>query len=154
MSGQDNVGVEKSASAVEVLDRLKRQEDKSMPGASVLTPKQSLLDASDCQKQNPDLRVRWVSVKNADKALARRMEGYEIIPEAKGGKRLGDDLVLMGISRSKYESRIKEQERLNKARLTQHKSEMTALAESLARQLRDRHGIDIDVDRLLVNEES
>ncbi len=155
MPGQDNVGTQAaSASTADVLARLKRQEEKSVAGANILTPKQQLLDATACQALNPDLRVRWVSLRNADKALSRKVEGYEIIDEKKGGKRLGDDLVLMGIPREKYDAKIRAQERINKERLKQHKSEMLAVAEQMARQLRDRHGIDIPLDRLLVSEES
>lgn len=141
-------------SAIEAIkQKLDRSEARSTPGLAVLAPKQALLDARDVEKANPDLRVRWVSLKNPDKMLARKMEGYDVLPTEKGGKRLGEDLVLMGIPRAKYEARVEAQRKLTAARMKQHKTEMAGLAERLARELRDNHGIDINVDRLLVNEE-
>lgn len=137
-----------------IAKNLQRQEETSTAGANVLTPKQQLLDAREVEKQNPDRRVRWVSLKNPDKMLSRKMEGFEILPEDKGGRRLGDNLVLMSQPRERYEQRVKAQEKLAKQRLNQHRDEMRNLAEGLAKQLRDRHGIDIDVDRLLVNEDA
>lgn len=148
----DPTTADRKAERDQIIKKLSRLEEKTTPGASDLSPKQALFDATDVQKRHPDKRVRWVSLKNPDKVLARKLEGYELMSEADGGRRLGEDSALAAISREKYEARVKRQEALAKARLSQHKTEMAALAEGLAKQLRDRHGIDIDVDRLLVSE--
>jgi len=144
---------DRKAVITEIKKKLDRSEAKSTPGAAILAPKQRLLDARDVERRHPDKRVRWVSLKNPDKMLSREMEGYSILPKEEGGKRLGEDLVLMSIPRERYEARVKAQDKLTMARTKQHKTEMVALAERLARELKDAHGIDINVDRLLVNED-
>lgn len=142
---------ERIAERNKIVKDVKRLEEVSTPGANVLAPKQALLDARDVEAKRPDKRVRWVSLRNPDKMLARKSEGYSIVPESEGGRRLGDDLVLMEIDRKVYDARVARQEKMNKDRLKQHKTEMEGLAERMAKQLRDQ-GIDIDVNRLLVNE--
>lgn len=136
----------------ELAKKLGRQEQTEIPGADLLTPKQRLLDASEVQKQNPDLRVRWVSLKNPEKMQSRQAEGYTVIGSDKGGRRLGDNLVLMGIPKEKHEARIKREAELNRRRMTQHKDEMSAIVEAVARELRDRHGINVNPNRILVQE--
>lgn len=136
----------------ELAKKLQRQEQTSIPGASLLTPKQALLDARDVEKKNPQLRVRWVSLKNPEKLQSRQAEGYTALTAEQGGKRLGDNLVLMGVPREQYEAKVKRQQQLNDQRLRQHKDEMAAVAEAVARELRDKHGISVNPERILVQE--
>src|SRR5512138_58264 len=96
-----------------LIKKLSRQEETTNPGANVLTPKQELLNARDVQEKHPDKRVRWVSLRDAQKVESRKMEGYKIIPSEEGGRRLGDDLVLMEIPREIYEAKVKQIEQLN-----------------------------------------
>lgn len=136
----------------ELAKKLQRQEQTTIPGADTLTPKQSLLDAREAQKKNPDLRVRWVSLRNPEKLQSRQSEGYQALTPEQGGKRLGDNLVLMGIPREKHEARVARQERTNKERLKQHNREMEAIVEAVAKELRDRHGLNVKPERILVQE--
>lgn len=136
----------------ELAKKLGRQEQVSVPGADMLTPKQSLLDAREVQKKNPDLRVRWVSLRNPEKLQARQAEGYQALTPEQGGRRLGDNLVLMGIPRERHEARVARQERANQERLKQHNRDMEAIVEAVARELRDKHGISVKPERILVQE--
>lgn len=136
----------------ELAKKLGRQEQTTTPGAELLTPKQRLLDAREVQSKNPDTRVRWVSLKNPEKMQSRVAEGYEVLPPEKGGRRIGDNLVLMGISKEKHEARVAREQKLNQVRLNQHKDEMARIADAVARELRDRHGINVNPERILVQE--
>ena len=135
-----------------LIKKLTRQEEVTTPGANVLTPKQEMLNASDVQAKHPDKRVRWVSMRDAQKIESRKMEGYKIIPSEEGGRRLGDDLVLMELPREVYEAKVKQTEKLNEQRLRQHRDEMERVVEGVVKQLRDRHGIQVDTKRILVEE--
>lgn len=136
----------------DLVKKLHRQEQTSTPGADVLTPKQMLLDARSVEKANPDKRIRWVSLKNAEKMQSRQAEGYSVVPADRGGKRLGDNYVLMEISREKHEARVNRQNNLNQVRLKQHKDEMGQIVEAVARELRDKHGLSVNPERILVQE--
>ena len=136
----------------EILDRIKRQESRTIPGADVLTPKQRLLDASDVQSKHPQSRVRWVSLRDPMKVQARQADGYEILSTEQGGRRLGDESVLMACPRETYEARVAAQDRLTQDRLNAHKYELERAVEGVARLLRDKHGLDVDLDRLMIRE--
>lgn len=139
-------------SPVEILKDLRRQEEVSTPGAFSMTPKQSLLDASDAQAARPGKRIRWVNLRDPQKITSRKAEGYSIIPSEEGGRRLGDDLVLMEQNREIYDRKVAHIEGMNKQRLSQHKTEMERVVEGVARELRDRHGLDVNLNRLFVKE--
>lgn len=136
-------------SAGEVLERLKRQEAKEVGGAPTRMPKQMMLDASDVAAKHPDKHLRWVSLKDDNKLASRKMEGYVALNEKEGGKTLGNELVLMGLPKQLYEQRVARQNAENERRLSQHTKEWENLAESAARELRDRHGIRVDSRDLL-----
>lgn len=138
-------------SAKEVLDSLKRVEDKEVSGLRQSTPKQRLLDASDVQKKFPQKRVRWVSSTFSEKMESRKMEGYEVVPEKDGGRRVGG-LVLMFCPIEVHKERVRSIERLNAERLQLHTREMQGMAEGEARRLRNQHGIKVDAKDLLINE--
>lgn len=122
------------------------------PGAIPLTPKEILLDAREAIDKNPDKRVRWVNIKDPAKARARVANGYVRIPEAEGGKHLGDELALFAVPKKKYEETIAMQQQLNKDRLSQHNREMERMADEVAKVLRDKHGIRMSGEKLLVRE--
>lgn len=140
------------ATAKEILEKAKRQEEQDLAGADVLTPKQALLDASTVQDKLPDKRLRWVNLRDAQKVESRKAEGYSFVPPESGGRRLGDELALMEIPRERYERKVARQEQMNKERLEQHNREMEAVAESVAKILRDKHGVNINAERILVKE--
>lgn len=129
----------------EELDRLERTTGSS--GAVPLGPKAAML-ASDLPEKNPDKHYRWVNVKNPEKAMGRIAEGFTKVAEGEGGRNLGG-LALFEIPRSKYDERIARQDKLAKDRLNMHKDQAHQMAESLSRELRDKHGIKVDPRRLL-----
>ena len=131
--------------------KLDRVEAKTVPGAPVLAPKEQMLDASDVQAAHPDHRVRWIQTANAEKAQSRLADGYEIIPESEGGRRLGG-LALARTPRENYDRRVAAVDAKNKERLKAHKADINRAVEAVARELRDQHGISIDESRLMVDE--
>lgn len=131
------------------LDRLEKTTGNS--GAVPLTPKAMML-ASDLPEKHPDKHYRWVNVKDGQKAASRIMEGYERVAEGDGGRSLGGSLALFAIPREQYEARLERQQKLTIKQMDAHKSQMYRLAEGISRTLRDRHGLNVPVERLLVSE--
>jgi len=135
------------------MKELQEQENKTVFGAPSRTPKQRMLDTKELQEKDPDHHYRFVNIKDPNKASQRIEEGYTRVPVEEGGRNLGDEFTLMKIPRSKYEWRIKGQERRNMELLTQHEREVEAVADQLLAQLR-RAGIDISKARVFINEGS
>ncbi len=135
----------------EMQKKLAHQEGKEHGGAPSRSPKQHLLDASEVQKAHPDDRVRWIQTGNAERAQTRIADGYTPIPESEGGRKVGG-LSLAKTSRENYERRTAAVKQKNRERLQAHKTEVERAAEAVARELRDQHGIDVDVKRMLVDE--
>lgn len=131
------------------LDQLERTTGPS--GAVPNTPKASLLSIGDLAERNPDKHFRWVNVGNKEKAELRRHGGYDRVPTAEGGKQVGN-LALFAMDRREYERRVAHLRKTNQQRLNAHKAEVEQLAENIARELRDRHGISVDAERILINE--
>lgn len=131
------------------LDRLERTTGSS--GAVPLTPKAQLLDAREVESNHKDKRLRWVNVQNAEKAQLRQAQGYERVPVAEGGRQVGN-LALFALPREEFVRREAAVERQNKDRLSAHKSEVERMAESVARELRDRHGISVSTEKILYSE--
>lgn len=119
---------------------------------SDLMPKGMLLDASTQANADPDHRYRYINVKQADNALRRKAQGYEIVPEGQGGHRLGDEMALAKTPIANYKKRVDDGGKLGKQRLEAHKSEVQQAVLSVVRELRDNHGISVDEKRLFVNE--
>jgi hypothetical protein len=120
-------------------------------GAIPNAPKQSLLDASDVQAKHPNLRLRWLNVNNAEKMAVRQASGYSRLSMEEGGRQVGN-LALFGLPKEEYDRRVKEIERRNKERLSSHRTEVEQMAESVAKSLRDNHGIRVDAERILIKE--
>lgn len=131
------------------LDRTEQLTGNS--GAIPNAPKQMLLDTTEESKleANKDKRLRWVRLGEADKGQQRVLEGYERVPEADGGRRVGN-LTLFRTSMENYERRVADVNRRSKERLKAHESEVEQMAEAVARTLRDKHGIRVDAEHILI----
>ena len=136
----------------EMQDKLKRLEETSgRSGAISRTPKQMMLDARELEQKDPEHHYRFVSSRDPQKVQGRIMEGYAKVPESEGGRDLGG-LILMKIPRRQYESRVANETRITKERLSAHTKEMRTAAESVAKELRDKHGISVPMERIFVSE--
>lgn len=132
--------------------RADRVEATTVPGARVLTPKEQMLDATDVAAKHPDLHLRWVNIRDKNKAETRTREGYRRLSSDEGGRHLGDEMALFGLPREVADRKRAELERLNEERLVAHEREYEATVEGVARALRDRYGVKFNVDRILIKE--
>lgn len=130
----------------EALDALQRHEDLTVPGARSRMPKEMMMDAPEAREKHPDLHLRMVHPQNME---ARKLDGYRRLTSEEGGKELAGHGVLMGIPKAEAERRKKAIEKENADRLVAHKREAEGIAEGLARELRDRHGLNISAERIL-----
>lgn len=142
--------------AGELLKELERREATEEYGAPSRTPKADMLDARALEAKKPDKYLRYVSTRNEDKALQRKAEGFTPVDDGEAREvgvnaRVGTS-VLMEQDRRVHDARIKRQEKENDRRLRQHKGEVEAAIEKVAKEMRDRYGINIPVERLFVNE--
>lgn len=138
----------------EIIKKLKRQEELEVHGAPNNTPKQQILNQSELAAKllSEGKSLRWVNIKDPNKAISRKAEGYVRLPESEGGVTLGDELALFVIPTQLKEQRLARQEKLQQTRLTAYKTEMEQLAESTARTLKDKYGISVDSSRLFSDE--
>jgi len=136
----------------EQLAALNKQEAKTIPGAPLAMPKEMLLELTPEAAADKENHYRFINVKSADNALRRQSQGYEIVPEGEGGKRLGAEMALARTPVANYEARKKSFEKLGKQRLEAHKTEVQAVVQSVVRELRDKHGISVDERRIFVDE--
>lgn len=136
----------------EALAAMKRMEAIQVPGAPNRLPKELMLDASDAIARHPDKHLRWVNIKDPQKAMSRQLEGYTRLTSEEGGRTIGNELALMSIPKEKYEARIDAQRKRNRELLVAHKAEMKKVVGDVARSLRDEHGVQVDEKRLLVDE--
>lgn len=132
----------------EMQSAIKRIEATQGPsGAAPAMTYTALLDPSKAEEQNPGKRVRWVNLKNAARVQGRQAGGYERIPEAEGGRQVGD-LALFRLPEGEYEKRVEALRKLNSERLQAHNREAEQIADEIARQLRDRHGVDVNPETI------
>ena len=131
----------------EKLERLERTTGRS--GAVPNAPKQMLLEAPDAVAQHPDKRLRWGSLSNPDKMEVRKAEGYERLPVSEGGKQVGN-MVLLALPREEYEARVRRILEENERRLTLHNHEVEAVAEQVAKVLRDKYGLRIPAEDIII----
>lgn len=147
----------KAAEARQELDNLSKAlahvEAQSLSGAPELTPKEIMLDLSDLKAKHPDKHFRWVNIKAPGVAERRRLDGYLRLPESEGGRELGGEVAVFVTTERLHEHRVAQIEKLTKDRLSAHRAEVEQAAEAVARELRDKHGLRVDVGRLLVDEE-
>lgn len=135
----------------EILKDLSTLEAKTTYGAPVMAPKQLMMNASDVEAKHPDLKLRWVNIKDPQKAAARMLQGYRRLTAEEGGRQLGDEAALFGIPRRQYDAMVEHNRQLHEARLSAHKTEVQNAAEAVARQLRDQYGVKIDAERIFIN---
>lgn len=145
----DQAKRDKLEDQIKALANQERVEGRA--GAIPRDPKQLMLDASEVQMrpENKDRRIRWINVGNDAKALTRKANGYQILSEKEGGRRVGN-LALAYLPRKEYDRRVAEVKKANQDRLKSHTREMQEMAESVARVLRDKHGIEMDAADILV----
>lgn len=129
------------------LDRRERTSGRS--GAVPRSPKQGLLDASDVEAAHPDKRVRWLNLKNPEKVVVRQAEGYTRLPAEEGGRSLGDEMALFAAPREVHEERVAAQTEENRRRESAHRNEFQRTVEAVARELRDRHGVNVSAEQLM-----
>lgn len=126
-------------------EALAREEAKTgNSGAIPFTPKQSLLAGSAEEAKNPDLKYRWLNIKNDERIQARQLEGYVRVPLAEGGRQVGN-LARFAIPRQEYDRRVAAQQKLNHDRLNAHKTEVEKMAEAVMKDLRDNHGLKVNI---------
>lgn len=140
----------------EIKDRLDREENKRHGGARHMMPKEKMLDLGPIKEKNPDKHYRYVNTSDPAKAQTRVEQGYVAVSEdeakAAGVRHQVGEGRLMAIPREAHEERVEEIKEVGERRLKAHKVEVHAAVEAVARELRDRHGIDIPVERLFVDE--
>jgi len=139
-------------STTEILKELDRLERTTIPGGMPMAPKQMMLDATDVAAKHPDLHLRWVNIRDPQKAGARQFSGYRRLAPDEGGKSLGDELALFACTKERHDAVKEHNRRTHEARLVAHKREMEQAVEAVAREMQDRYGVKIDTSRLMVNE--
>jgi len=138
-------------------ESLKRKEETELPGAASRQPRAQLLDASTIELQQPDFRFHYVNSTDPSKVKLRRRMGYEPVTdkeaeEAGVDARLSDGSVLMKVPRPKFDQRVAQFKQMHEARLKAHKTDVTKIAESLVRELKDKYGVNVPLERLLISE--
>jgi len=128
-------------------EQLKKQNEARFSGAAPMATATMLLDKSEAERLNPEHRVRWVSLKNAQKAIMRQASGYERISAEEGGRQVGD-LALMRLPAEEHARRVERIKMLNRDRLSVHNKEAEQMAEAIAKELRDRHGISVSAEKI------
>lgn len=134
-------------------DALRHIEAQTLSGAAVLTPKDILLDLSDLQVNHPDRHFRWVNIKAPGNADRRRLNGWLRLPESEGGREIGGEVAVFVTTMRMHEHNVAKLKKENKQRLNAHRAEVENAVEAVARELRDKYGLKIDAERILVDEE-
>lgn len=133
---------------LEMKEQLKKAAEAQFTGAAPAATATMLLDKTQAEKLNPEHRVRWVSLRNEQKAQMRVNSGYVRLSAEEGGRQVGN-LVLMKLPREEHERRVAAIKKLNQDRLSVHNREAEAMAEQIAKELRDNHGISVRPETLL-----
>lgn len=134
------------------LKALREKEEREIPGLQIRTPRQRILDAREVQAKHPDKHVRWVNIKDPEKAETRKEEGYKRLTSEEGGRQIGDQAALFAIPKEQADAKKRDIQIENQARLDAHKASMRRAAEEGARALRDKAGLNVSADRLLIDE--
>lgn len=134
------------------LQALRRQEEQEVPGLRIRTPRQRILDAREVQAKHPDLHIRWVNIKDPEKAESRKEDGYRRLTSDEGGRQIGDQAALFAIPKEQAVQRRQDIRDENLARLDAHKAAMRRAAEEGSKQLRDQAGLNVSAERLLIDE--
>lgn len=136
-------------SAKDLLEKMKQIERTTGPsGAIPNATKEELLNLSDLQAKHPDKHLRFVNVANPDKVSRRQRNGYIRLPEADGGRQIGN-LAVFAVPKQQLHKLQADKAQKQAQLLVRFKAESHQEAEATARILRDRHGIDVDPRRLI-----
>lgn len=142
-----------------ILEAIRRIEAKTVSGAPSRSPMEQTLAYSETVQKALDeaganRNVRWVAIGNPVIMESRKHQGYTVLPESEGGRRLGNDLAVATCPKELREDRARHAEKLHRARLEDSgKQILLAELDKTARELRDRHGIKVSPERLLNSEE-
>jgi hypothetical protein len=128
------------------VDALERKTGPS--GAVPNDRKTDMLDFTDVEKRHPDKHIRLVNVSDSTNVGRKQRRQYERLPAEQGGKQVGN-LVLFAQPKAEHERRLAENKRIRESRLSVYKDKQQQLAEGMARELRDKHGLHIDPERLI-----
>lgn len=136
------------------LDRAERTTGRS--GAVPRAPKQRMYNTDKLKEANPDKHYRYVNVGDEEKAQARIDDGYVAVSEDVADKHgvrteIGNTR-LMELPREVADARRRELAELTNSRLKAHERDVREVVEGVAKELRDKHGLRIPVERLLVDE--
>lgn len=137
---------------LEDLKALREKEAREVPGLKLRTPRQRLLDAREVQAKHPDKHVRWVNIKDGEKAETRKEDGYRRLTSEEGGRQIGDQGALFAIPKEQAAEKRAEIKAENLSRLDAHKAAMMRAAEEGAKALRDKAGLNVSAERLLIND--
>lgn len=136
------------------LDRGEKTTGRS--GAVPRSPKQRMYRIDKLKEANPDKHYRYVNIADDEKAQARLDDGYKPVSEAEAEKHgvraeIGSTR-LMELPRNVADARRREIDETTKHRLKAHERDVREAIEGVAKELRDKHGLNIPVERLLVDE--
>lgn len=137
-------------------DKLNRQEGQKHSGARSRSPKARMLDASAIETKDPERYYRYENTDDPGKMQVRMDEGFETVPEKEcedaGVRSQVGELRLIRQPMEDHEADVRASKELNKRRLEAHKTEVREAAEAVQKELRDRFGMDVPLNRLLVDE--
>jgi hypothetical protein len=139
-----------------LMEKLAKQEAQRRSGARELTPKARMLDASALEKKDPEHYYRYENTDEAGRMQIQIDEGFVAVPEKEceeaGVRASIGELRLIRQPMEKHEETVQRAKELNESRLRAHKTEVREAVAAVAKELRDRYGLDVSVDRLLVDE--
>ncbi len=137
-------------------DKLNRQEGQKRSGARSRTPKGRMLDARAIEEKDPAHYYRYENTDDPGKMQVKMDEGFESVPEKEceeaGVRAQVGELRLIRQPMEDHEEDVRASKELNKRRLEAHKTEVRQAAESVQKELRDKYGMDVPLNRLLVDE--
>lgn len=137
-------------------DKLNRQEGQKRSGARSRMPKARMLDASALEKKDPEHYYRYENTDDPGKMQVMMDQGFEAVPEKEcedaGVRHQVGETRLIRQPMEDHEADVRASKELNKRRLEAHKTEVYAAAESVQKELRDKYGLDVPLNRLLVDE--
>jgi hypothetical protein len=147
---------EVKAEIKKLAEKLNHLEGQRRGGARERAPKARMLDATALEKKDPERHYRYENTDDPGRMQVMLDEGYASVPEKEcddaGVRANVGELRLIRVPREVHEEEVERQKELAKSRLEAHKDEVRGAVEAVARELRDRHGLNIPLDRLLVDE--
>jgi hypothetical protein len=137
-------------------EKLNRQEGQKRSGAKSRSPKQRMLDARAIEEKDPEHYYRYENTDDPGKMQVQIDSGFEAVPEKEcedaGVRSQVGELRLIRQPIEDHEADVRAAKELNKRRLEAHKTEVYEAAESVQKELKDRYGMDVPLNRLLVDE--